>query len=160
MTTRLIWAQTPSGVIGDGEKLLWELPEDMKFFAEKTRHSTVVMGRKTWDSLPVKVRPLPSRKNVVISRTVSELEGATVSDDLSAVLQSGNREDIWVIGGSQIYNLALAYANEVYITRVYLDEVPGHVTAPDITDQFILRETSGKLLSSTGIEYAFETWTR
>ena len=109
MTVGLIWAQSPSGVIGRAGGIPWRLPEDLARFKELTMGHTVVMGRLTWESLPPKVRPLPGRRNVVVTRQADYMaEGATVVGSLDEALT----DDVtWVIGGEQIYTLALPVAD-------------------------------------------------
>src|SRR5262245_36659386 len=98
----MIWAQSTSGVIGRANGIPWQLPEDQARFKQLTLGQTVVMGRLTWESLPAKVRPLPGRRNVVITRDPGYVaEGAEVLTGLDDVLRG------WVIGGAQIYAQAL-----------------------------------------------------
>jgi dihydrofolate reductase len=158
MVVRAIWANSLFGVIGDGEKLLWHLPEDLKFFSEKTNSSTVLMGRRTWDSLPPKFRPLPGRKNVVLSRNKQVFSGAETVNDLHDWLSSA-AEDVWIIGGGQVYEMALPYVEELFITQVYVDIKEG-VKAPNFLGSFKLVEQSEQMVSSSGIEYLFEKWVR
>jgi dihydrofolate reductase len=158
MAVRAIWAQTPSKVLGDGEDLLWHLPEDMKFFKQTTHNQTVVMGRKTWDSLPERFRPLPNRRNVIVSRTNTAYAGAETVTDLKAFLTE-TTEDVWIIGGSQIYQAALPYTNELYITQVQLDITEG-VYAPEYVDQFSLVNRTPLMISTNGTKYQFEQWAR
>ena len=100
----LIWAQAANGVIGRDNAIPWHIPEDMAHFREVTTGSTVVMGRRTWESLPARFRPLPGRRNVVLTRDEAwTAEGAEVAHDLTAALAG----DCWVIGGADIYRAAL-----------------------------------------------------
>src|ERR1700758_1539107 len=105
----LIWAQSASGVIGRAGDIPWRLPEDMSRFKNLTMGHTVVMGRRTWESLPARVRPLPGRRNVVLSRRTDFVaDGADVLGSLeqaSAIFEA--EPETWVIGGAQIYLLAL-----------------------------------------------------
>lgn len=158
MVIRAIWAQTSDGIIGDGEKLLWRLPEDMKHFSELTRNGTVVMGRRTWDSLPERFRPLPERNNIIISRSLETAEGASVSNDLSKILQVKASSDVWVIGGGEIYYQAMPYVTELHITRVFVTDVVGSTVVPPYEKDFSLISVSPLLVSSTGITYQFEYW--
>ena len=105
--------------IGVNGGLLTRLPADMKRFREITTGSTVVMGRKTYESFPK--RPLPDRENCVISRTVTELEGAKAFPSIEAFLEYAKtvENDIYVIGGGEIYRQMLPYCDKAYITRVY-----------------------------------------
>ena len=112
----IIVAVAENGVIGDKNSLLWHIKEDMRFFRQKTTSHPVIMGRKTYDSLG---KPLPNRTNVVISRTISHIEGCTVVHSLEeAVALFPAEEEIFIIGGAQIYAQALAIADRMYITHI------------------------------------------
>ncbi len=115
MVTGLIWAQSPSGVIGRAGGIPWRLPEDQARFKKLTLGHTVVMGRLTWESLPSSVRPLPGRRNVVVTRQADYMaEGATVVSCLDDALT----DDLtWVIGGGETYSLALPYRFLTYIRK-------------------------------------------
>lgn len=120
----LIYASNEHDVIGDGEKMHWHIPEELKHFKEITEGHVVVMGRKTWDSIPERFRPLPNRENYVLSRSIQELPGATVVNDIEAILRLAlspefNEKRIWVIGGGQTYSLFLPYASVIQKTTVY-----------------------------------------
>lgn len=113
----IIVAVADNGVIGDKNALLWHISEDMRFFRRTTSGHPVIMGRKTYDSLG---RPLPNRTNVVISRTTKEIEGCTVVGSLEeAIALFPKEEEIFIIGGAQIYALALERADRFYLTRVH-----------------------------------------
>ena len=118
-TWKAIAALAENRVIGAGGKIPWRLPEDLKFFKEKTLGHTVVMGRKTWDSLG---KPLPGRRNVVVSRKLppgeKSLPGAVVVPSLEAVEALPTQGEVWVIGGAEIYALALPRCAELYLTQV------------------------------------------
>ena len=115
----IIVAVAQNGVIGDKNSLLWHISEDMRFFKRTTSGHPVIMGRKTYESLG---RPLPNRTNVVISRTLGELEGCTVVRSLEeAIALFPTEEEVFVIGGAQIYALALDVADRFYLTRVSHD---------------------------------------
>ena len=105
--------------IGLGNELLVRLPEDMAHFKALTLGHTVLMGRKTWDSIPAKFRPLPGRRNLVLSRQQGlQLPGAEVFADLSAALAScGPEEKVFVMGGAEIYALALPIARALELTE-------------------------------------------
>jgi dihydrofolate reductase len=130
-TVALIWAQAANGVIGDRGALPWHLPEDLSRFRALTMGATVVMGRATWDSLPEKVRPLPGRRNVVLTRQPNwQAEGATAVSSIEAAFATGS-EPVWVIGGASVYDCALPLADVLEVTE--LDATfPGDVYAPAI----------------------------
>jgi dihydrofolate reductase len=115
----LIWAQSTSGVIGRDGDIPWQVPEDLIRFKELTVGHTVVMGRLTWDSLPPRFRPLPGRRNVVLTRQPDfTADGATVVHHLDDALTD---PDTWVIGGEQIYTLALPRANRCEVTEIDIE---------------------------------------
>lgn len=111
--------------IGYNNNLLISIPEDMRFFRDKTRHSVIIMGRKTYDSLPSK--PLPHKTNIVITSKVDRLkinEKGTIFVSMDFIktflntLSSESPVDYYIIGGGQIYNELLPYCNKAYVTRV------------------------------------------
>ena len=114
----LVAAVARDGAIGRDNALLWRIPEDMARFKAVTLGKPVVMGRKTWDSLPAKFRPLPGRRNLVVSRSTSELPGAEVFASLDAALAACAEPEVCVIGGAEIYALALPRADRLALTEV------------------------------------------
>ena len=125
MTVALIAAVADNGVIGVAGALPWRIAADMRWFKAHTMGKPVVMGRKTWDSLPKK--PLPGRANIVVTRARDFSDaGAIVAHDIAGALdlaranaaQSGAGE-IMVIGGAEIYAAALPFADRLYLTRVH-----------------------------------------
>lgn len=116
----LIAAVARNRAIGKANQLLWHLPEDMRHFRETTRGKTVIMGRKTWESLPDAFRPLPGRRNIVVSRNAAyPAKGAeTVTSLTAAVALTAPEEEIFVIGGAEIYREALPLAQKLYLTEV------------------------------------------
>ena len=133
-SVNLIWAQANdkegrSGAIGYEGEMPWHLPEDLKRFKELTVSHPVIMGRKTWEALNEKFRPLPNRDNIVLSRDRDfRAPGATVVDNLEEALDMARQEaipddgldrsEIWVIGGSQLFNQMLPMASKIYMTQV------------------------------------------
>ena len=112
----IIVAVAENGVIGDKNSLLWHISEDLRNFKRITSGHPVSMGRKTFESLG---RPLPNRTNVVISRTTTQIEGCTVVNSLEAAIALfSTEEEVFIIGGAQIYALALDIADKFYLTRV------------------------------------------
>ena len=119
----LIAAVARNGAIGKGNALLWHEPEDLKHFRRVTMGCPVIMGRKTWDSLPARFRPLPGRRNIVISRdTAWQAEGveAASSIDAALALLTGTGR-AFVVGGAEIYALALPHADELVLTEIDAD---------------------------------------
>ncbi|MBO5860328.1 MAG: dihydrofolate reductase [Alistipes sp.] len=115
----IIVAVAQNGTIGDKNSLLWHISEDMRFFKRTTSGHPVIMGRKTYVSLG---RPLPNRTNVVISRTAEHIEGCQIARSLEeAIALFPAEEEIFIIGGAQIYTLALEVADRIYLTRVEHD---------------------------------------
>lgn len=162
MTLGLIWAQASNGVIGDRGTLPWHLPEDLQRFRTLTTGSTVVMGRATWDSLPTYVRPLPGRRNVVLTRQPRWVaEGATVAPSLEAALV-GSPGDVWVIGGASVYTVALLVADRVEVTQL---EQPfdGDAYAPTLDARWRPVDrvpARGWLTSRTGLRYRTTSYVR
>ena len=126
----LIWAQAREGVIGADGGLPWHLPEDLALFRRLTTGSTVVMGRRTWESLPERFRPLPGRRNVVLTSDPAwSAEGADRCGSVTEVL--GAHESVWVIGGGAVYAAFLPHADRVVVTDVDL-QVDGDTWAPTL----------------------------
>ena len=155
----IIVAVAKNGVIGDKNSLLWHITEDMRFFRQTTSGHPVIMGRKTYESLG---RPLPNRTNVVISRTIDQIEGCTVVRSLEeAIKMFPSEEEVFIIGGAQIYALALAIADRFYLTRVEC-EYEGDTSFPAWDEQ------QWRLTSRQAFEcgekyphpFAFETYER
>lgn len=152
MSIKMIFAQSSNGVIGANGTIPWNVPDDMKEFKEKTTGGVVVMGRKTWDSLPSQHRPLKGRKNVVatfdsvfageiITKYDSVMATPCVNDAIM-YLKHRTPRDIWVIGGRAIYDTTLPIVDELHITTIMI-EVEGDVLAPIIDfNQFDLIEQS------------------
>ena len=157
----LVWAQTPAGVIGDAGAIPWNVPEDMAHFREVTAGGTVVMGRATWQSLPDRFRPLPGRRNVVLSRDPTfPAPGAEVLTDLDAALRSA--PDVWVIGGGAVYAATIDRADRLEVTVVDLD-VAGDTRAPVVGAGWRLVAGGPDApwrVSRTGTRYRFDTWHR
>lgn len=153
-TVGLIWAQGNDRQIGVGGALPWHLPEDLAHFREVTAGATVVMGRATWESLPQAYRPLPGRRNVVLSRDPDyRAEGADVVSSLSQALDG----DVWVIGGGAVYAAAMGTADELVVTHV--DScVPGDTFAPVIGPEWGAGP-SPWLTSASGLRYRFSRYT-
>ncbi len=158
--------------IGKNGRLAWDLPSDLKYFKEITtrvshpsKKNAVIMGRKTWDSLPPKYRPLPGRVNVVLSHSAvldlpAGVHAAQSLEQAIALLPAAEIEDIFVIGGSQIFSLALAHPS---CLRLYVTHVQGDfacdVFFPAISLQFMLISASENLMEN-GTSYQFSIYMR
>ena len=129
----LIYARAANGVIGKNNAMPWHLPEDLAHFKRLTQGWPVVMGRKTWDSLPVRFRPLPGRRNVVITRQPDWNEaGAQVAPSLAdALAQCRASEEVWIVGGAQIYAQAEPLAERIEVTEIAHD-FDGDAFAPSL----------------------------
>ena len=170
-TVGLVWAQGRGGVIGVDGRLPWHLPEDLALFKRLTTGSTVVMGRATWESLPAAVRPLPGRRNIVLSRRAGWLApGAEVAGSLAEALSlaaapglGGPGGDVWVIGGASVYREAIAVADRLVVTEVDTD-VAGDTFAPGVRpDVWAVTSTdpeTGWQRSSSGLDYRVLTYQR
>lgn len=159
MSLGLVWAQSTSGVIGRGGDIPWSVPEDLTRFKQVTLGHTVVMGRRTWDSLPAKFRPLPGRRNVVLSRQPDfTAAGAEVVGSLEQAL---TQPETWVIGGAQIYLLALPYATRCEVTEVDIDlpRDDEDALAP-VLDEAWLGAAGEWQVSRTGLRYRFHSYRR
>lgn len=164
----LIWAQAANGVIGAGGTIPWHLPEDLMHFRELTDGQPVIMGRRTWDSLPEKSRPLPGRTNIVVTSQdtwaaggvvrASSLQDAMAAAD--AVVKPGDR--IWIIGGGRLYQEALSIAEHAVITEVALN-VDGDTFSPRFGRGWAAHRrepAAGWYTGAYGIRYRFEDWSR
>jgi len=160
MKLKMILARAANGVIGMGNRMPWHLPEDLAHFRRTTLGAPVIMGRKTWDSLPPRFRPLPGRINVVVTRQPHwQADGARVAHSLQqAVALCAAAEVAWVIGGAELYRLAEPLAVEAVITEIDQD-FAGDAHAPDLGPQWreLARERG---VSAEGLRYSFVTYRR
>lgn len=154
----LIYARAANGVIGKDGRLPWHLPEDLAHFKRTTMGCPVIMGRKTWDSLPPRFRPLPGRTNIVVTRQVDWSEnGVQPSPNLEHALQlCEHAADVWVIGGAQLYALAEPLAQTAVVTEIEQD-FDGDAFAPTLGTAWheVARE---RHVSATGMAYSFVTY--
>ena len=157
----LIAAVAKNRAIGKDGLLLWHLPEDMRYFRETTRGKPVIMGRKTWESLPESFRPLPGRKNIVISRNPAyDAAGATLVGSLEeAIRQAKDSEEVFVIGGADIYRQALPLAHRLYLTEVAQD-FDADAFFPDHLESDWKEISRSGQKSKSGLEFAFAVYQR
>jgi dihydrofolate reductase len=157
----LIWAQARGGVIGADGDLPWHLPEDLTLFRAMTMGATVVMGRRTWESLPERFRPLPGRTNVVLSSDREwSADGARPASSVKEVVAA--HESFWVIGGGAVYSAFLPHADRLVVTDVDLD-VDGDTWAPVPDDSWRLVSRTpddGWSSSASGLRYAVSEYVR
>ncbi len=158
MKLQLIFARARNGVIGTGNALPWHLPEDMAHFKRRTTDSAVIMGRKTWDSIPARFRPLPERLNVVVTRqSLWNETGAQVAHSMQEALSICEQFDafntVWVIGGAQLYALALPLASAAVVTEIDAD-FEGDAFAPVLGPHWV--ETSREShIARCGLHFSF-----
>jgi dihydrofolate reductase len=160
MELNLIYARARNGVIGRDNTLPWHLPEDLVHFKRLTLGCPVIMGRKTWDSLPPKFRPLPGRSNLVITRQPDwHSPGATPANSLEAALsQCAQSEHVWVIGGAQIYAQALPLATTVEVTEIDAD-FDGDAYAPALGAHWREHQRESNT-AANGLPYSFVRYVR
>ncbi|MEU6122175.1 dihydrofolate reductase [Streptomyces sp. NPDC047123] len=173
MNVGLIWAQTVDGVIGADNGIPWRLPEDMAHFKATTLGHPVVMGRRTWDSLPARFRPLPGRRNIVVTRAPEwSAEGAVRAGSIAEALRLAAEPDaagaphepsstpsVWVMGGGEIYRAALEHATHLSVTEVD-SPVTGDTYAPTRGEEWQVADDSGWQVSTTGLRYRIRGYTR
>ena len=158
MKLHLIFARAANGVIGINGALPWHLPEDLAHFKRTTMGCPVIMGRKTWNSIPPRFRPLPGRLNIVVTRQGDwHATGATRAGSLEQALAMCPPEgDVWVIGGAEIYAQTLPMAETAVVTEIDAD-FAGDAYAPQFGPQWT--RTSGEpQVSSTGLKYSIATY--
>ena len=152
----LIFARTRNGVIGRGGEMPWHLPEDLAHFKRVTLGQPVIMGRKTWDSIPPRFRPLPGRDNWVITRQRDwQQPGARVAHSLAeALAQMRPDSHPWVMGGGEIYAQAMAMARHAVVTEIDLMIDDGDTFAPQFGTEWaeVSRESH---VSANGLAYDF-----
>src|SRR5271169_3501524 len=124
MILSIIVAAAENNVIGKDNSLIWNLPTDMKFFKEKTKGHAIITGRKNYESIPEKYRPLPDRTNIVITHQLDyNAKGAivvsTIDDAMEYVQTHFANQEVFIIGGAEIYRQTIALCQKVYLTRIH-----------------------------------------
>ena len=151
----LIWAQSNTGAIGQAGRIPWEVPEDMAHFRAVTMSHPVIMGRKTWESLPPRFRPLPGRANIVVTRNPDWTdEGATTASSVEDALAAAPEDTVWVIGGGEIYRAAMHFATKLVVTEIDVD-VDGDTQAPRIGSEWNANPGDWRTSKSAGRKYRF-----
>lgn len=160
MRLNLIYARAANGVIGHNNALPWHLPEDLAHFKRHTSGCPVLMGRKTWDSLPARFRPLPGRRNLVLTRQPGwAADGAERCDSLDdALARCADAPEVWVIGGAQLYAQALPHAQRVVVTEIG-QAFEGDAYAPELGPEWTpTTREAGQ--SAQGLPFVFVTLER
>jgi dihydrofolate reductase len=156
VTLSLIWAEAHDRVIGASGGMPWHVPEDLAHFKELTMGETVVMGRKTWDALDPRFRPLPGRRNVVVTRDPEwAAKGAEVVHDIPHDIPG----DVWVIGGAELFAATIDRAERLEVTELDLD-VDGDTFAPPIGSGWQVESEGEWQQSRTGVRYRFLSYGR
>ncbi|WP_431099518.1 dihydrofolate reductase [Polaromonas aquatica] len=154
----MIFARAANGVIGRDNTIPWRLPEDMAHFKRLTTGWPVIMGRKTWDSLPPKFRPLPGRANIVITRQPDWKDsGAETAASLAdALALCAASDEVWIIGGAQIYAQAMPLAERIEVTEI-AENIEGDAYAPPLGPEW--RETAREdHVAANGMKFSFVTY--
>ena len=166
MPVGLIWAESDGGIIGNAGAMPWHLPEDLAHFKALTLGSPVIMGRATWQSLTPRFRPLPGRRNIVVTRqTTWADEGAEVAHSVAAAIELAAAsvnpaETVWVIGGAEIFSHAIEHAQRLEQTHIRENFV-GDTRAPERGEHWRLVASDpqqGWHTSSNGLHYRFLTY--
>lgn len=167
MNVNIILARSVNGVIGKDNKLPWHLPEDLQRFKELTKGDAVIMGRKTWESLPEKFRPLPDRTNIVLTTTsytvgsILKYNGALVAKTLREALNLAQteHETVWIIGGENVYRQAIHIADAAFITEI--DEIyEGDTFCPEFGMDKWIYHLEGCHVSKNGLKYKYIAYTK
>lgn len=161
----LIWAQAANGVIGKDGTMPWHLPEDFEHFRRTTAGHPVIMGRRTWESLPALFRPLAGRTNVVITSDPEwSSAGAIRAGSLHTALASASgkpgSDQVWIIGGGTVYREAMPLADTAVITMIDSD-IAGDTYAPVLSPGWSLAASApeeGWAKAANGTRYRIETW--
>ncbi|MGM9785903.1 MAG: dihydrofolate reductase [Candidatus Cryptobacteroides sp.] len=168
MERTIIAAVADNGAIGRGNALLWHISEDLKFFKRNTSGCTVIMGRKTFESLG---RPLPKRLNIVVSRNFEAPEGVYVASSLDEAFtlaanlspeKGMSVEKCFVIGGGQIYSQAMQTADRLVLTRVHVSIDDADTFFPDVDSRIWKEESRSEVQTDpeTGYDFEFVTYIR
>ncbi|WP_245673990.1 MULTISPECIES: dihydrofolate reductase [Actinoplanes] len=152
----MIWAQARNGVIGANGYIPWRVPGEQQIFKDRTMGAAVVMGRATWDSLPERVRPLPGRRNIVLTRdpawTAAGAEVVHSPDDVTL-------DEFWVMGGAEVYRAFLGRADHIVRTTIDFDS-EGDAYAPDLGPGWIVAASTGPVVAPDGQKYSVDDLVR
>ena len=146
--------------LGSGGELCWHIPDDLRRFRHLTMGATVIMGRKTWDSLPKK--PLPGRRNIEETASGAKYEGAETAPSLEAALEAAaNDENVFIIGGESVYTAALPFADTLLLTHIDAADPKADKYFPAISEkEWEKTEESETHTTPDGLAYRYATWQR
>ncbi len=157
MTVSMIAARGRNNEIGKNNELLWHISADLKFFKATTMGKSIIMGRKTFQSLP---KALPGRKNIVISRNTDfEAPGAVVVSDISSAIKESETDEVFIIGGESIYKVFLPEAQKIYLTEVNFEDRDADAYFPEMNPDEWNKEILGSG-EENGLEFTFTLYTR
>lgn len=160
MKVSIVVAVSDNNAIGAGGTLLWHLPKDMQYFKQLTWGHHVLMGRKTWESLPEKFRPLPGRVNIVVTRQKDfKPEGCLVAGDVDeaiAFAKNGGETELMVIGGGEIYKQIFDKTDKVYLTRVHATFIDADTFSPELSSEVWKELNREEHAADEKHQYAFE----
>ncbi|WP_396668554.1 dihydrofolate reductase [Microbacterium sp. R86528] len=161
----LVWAEAEGGVIGADGGMPWHVPEDLAHFKAVTIGAPVIMGRRTWESLPERFRPLRDRRNIVVTRnenwTATGAERVSSLESAIALVDDSSTDWAWVIGGGALFAESMQHATRLEVTQLDL-ATAGDTFAPSRSGWHTTTEdpSAGWHLSSSGIRYRFVTCER
>jgi len=160
MNLTLIAAISENNVIGIDNKLPWHIPEDLKRFKRLTTGHPVIMGRNTYLSIPDRYRPLPKRKNIVLSTTLEEQNSIYVARNVDHAIVLTEKQESFVIGGVRVFESFLPYVNKMEITNVH-QEYEGDIFFPEVNwDDWRLVNEEGNISGNNEIPYSFLSYVR
>jgi len=155
MNISIIVAIAENNVIGSNNQLIWHIPSDLKRFKSLTMGHHMIMGRKTWDSIG---RPLPGRQSIVVTHNKEfSIDGAKVAHSLSEAIELAKSDnEIFIVGGGELYRQALPLANKLYLTKVH-KAFDGDVLFPaiDYSQWRVVSSEKGKPTEKVGLEYTY-----
>jgi dihydrofolate reductase len=160
MEISFVLAVADNGVIGNKGDIPWRQSADMKFFREKTKDGTIIMGRATFESF--KNGPLPDRHNIIITRnTEYQAEGATIAHSIDEALElAGDVDEVFIIGGGTIYEQALPRATKLYLTRIHAEPDGDTFFTFDARDWQLIHQENHSADQKNQYDYSFETYAR
>ncbi len=161
MEINMIVAAGRDGAIGKNGDLIWHISSDLKRFKTLTMGNTLIMGRKTWDSLPKK--PLPGRRNIVITRNPDfKAEGAEVVGSPEEAIEIAGNDKVFVMGGAEIYNALMPFVTRIYLTEIEADcaDANARLMLPPDPSEWIATDSTDEEQTPDGIKYRYVTYGR